>query len=380
MSTTFCFEFFSQVDRWISHVIFVTLVLTAIYGVYSSIRTIYKFYCPEKLPTILKIGSIVATIILTLCQLFLVVICISRYKCYPLGYYVLGPIYTVLYAISYLLLFTMFSIKVDSSTKDSIYRLSNRFICFLIILAILFTILVALIILFLNTNQYALGNICVQFAFIINCILYISLLFKLLSTLFYVFKTTIILSNVNLKSSDEWISVFNQIFEAKLNDNINININSRRLTLNGTRTISSNSSKTNCNLNNNNNNINNNNKSYDNNLDMDKSLMKALGIARIMIRITVCVSMVFVSNIIVLISLVSINVLSLHQNGSVMTLLHLIYSIDLMVNNICLLYQYQFAQKSYDKNCKLSNKFLKNVVFYTIETNMKTIQTNQNIK
>ena len=108
------------------------------------------------------------------------------------------------------------------------------------------------------------------------------------------------------------------------------------------------------------------------------SMIKALGITRVMIRITVCVSIVFTSNIMVIIVLVSLNVLSLHQNASMMTILHLCYSIDLMVNNICLLYQYQFAQNSYDKNCKLCNKFLKNIIFCSIETNMKTIVTQTN--
>ena len=366
MSTSFCFELIRQEDRVFSYTIALLLAVSVICSLWFAILTMYKFYIPQQMPKVLKVGSIASTTALTLCQFFNVAVWICKYMCYPFGYYTLSPIYTVLYAIGYMSLLLMFSIKVHSSTKDSIYRLSNIFICFLTILGITFTILTVLIIVLLNTNQETLAHICIGLAFIVNLISYLVLLFKLLSTLFYVFKATIILSNGNFTSSDEWISIFNQIFEFK---NDNINIDSTHLTVHQKRATFKTGSNSNDNSNNNNNHSNCTNNNTNN---LNISMIKALGITRVMIRITVCVSIVFTSNIIVLIVLIFVHVLSLYQNGSMTTLLYLCYSIDLMVNNICLLYQYQFAQESYDKHCKLCNKFLKHIIFCRIETKMRS--------
>ena len=359
MSTSFCFEFHNETDRWFSYTSVFLVVMTIICNAYFALVTISKFYIPQQMPQILKVGSIASTITLTLCQLFNFGLWISKYQCNKFIYYIFGPIYVVLYGIGYVLLFLMFWIKVQSSTKDSIYRLSTIFVCFVIILAIIFIILTVLIIILLSTNKRTLGTICIGVAIIVNLILYLVLLIKLLSTLFYVFKATIILSHIhlNFQSRDEWINKFNQIFDSTnstiqeqhrtwvmRNSNINIDDNS------------------------------NNNDNNDNNISL--SMIKALGIARVMIRITVCVSIVFASNVFGLILVVLHSVLSLHQNAIMTTLLHLCYSMDLMVNNICLLYQNQFAQQSYDKNCKLCNTLLKNIIFCTIDTNMKTIQQN----
>ena len=354
MSTSFCFELLSQEDKLFSYAFILLLALAVICSVCFAIVTIYKFYIPEAMPKVLKVGSIVSTTILTLCQCFNVAVWLCRYNCYPFGYHIVTPIFAALYAIGYISLLFVFSIKVQRSAKDSIYRMSNIFICFLTMSAITFAILTIFIIVFFNTNKEELAHICIAFACIINLIAYLTLLFKLLSTLFYLFKATIILSSVNFTSTDEWISIFNQVFEFK---NDNTDINSKNLTTYQ-----------------NNNNAKKKNDTNDNNLNV--SMIKALGIARVMIRVIVCVSIVFTSNIILLIVLVSLHVLSLHENGLMTTLLYLCYSIDLIVNNICLLYQYQFAQGSYDKNCKLCNKFLKNVIFCSIETNMKMSQKN----
>ena len=347
------------------------LVLTTIYAIYSAIVSIYKFYIPQQLPKILKIGSITATSLLTSCQIFNLITWISKYRCYKFGYYAIGSMLVVSYSVGYMLLFLMFSLKVQSSTKDTIYRLSNILIGCLIMLIILFIVLVVFVVIYLYTNQHRLNNIFTALAFINNLILYILLLYKLLSTLFYVFKTNILLSpsnfNYNQKSKDEWISVFDQIFNYEIKNNI-IDSNARKV-----EDLTENQNSTDMNVDSD---VKSSDRKYnDNNSMLDRSTIKAFGIARIMIRITVCVSVVFVSNIVVLIVLASLSMLSLHQNGILLTLLHLCYSIDLMLNNFCLLYQYQFAQKSYDKNCKFCDKFLKNTIFCGIETNMKSVST-----
>ena len=117
---------------------------------------------------------------------------------------------------------------------------------------------------------------------------------------------------------------------------------------------------------------------YDINLHVSYLVLfptKALGIARIMVRITIAISLVFISNIIVCIVLSIFTHINDGNNALLMSLVALCYVMDLKVNNVCLLYQYGFAQQLYDRRCRICNKCLKHLIFCCLETKTSIMGT-----
>ena len=165
-----------------------------LHEIYFAIFAICNFYLSRNIPQVLKGGSIAAAILIVLSQITVVAVWISEYKCNSFLYFTFGPVFTMLYASCYVLLFTMFAIKVHASTKDSIYGLSKCFVSCLFVLSLTFILCVILLILFYSFNNTTLGYLFVLLAMIVNWILYISLLVKLIKALYYVLKTTLILS------------------------------------------------------------------------------------------------------------------------------------------------------------------------------------------
>ena len=94
-------------------------------------------------------------------------------------------------------------------------------------------------------------------------------------------------------------------------------------------------------------------------------MKKALGIGKIIVRLVIIIGVVLSSGIMAVIvaTLFQIGITDDKMSTLMRTLIYLCYMIDIKVNNICLLYQYGFSQKLFDKRCKLCSKCFRRIMF-----------------
>ena len=412
-----CITFYPGTEKWFPYVMLTIFAFAILHEIYFAIFSIFNFYLSHNIPQVLKRGSIMVTVLIGLSQIVLVVIWISDYECNSFLYFMFAPAFTVLYGSCYVLLFTMFAIKVHASTRDSIYRLSKCFIAYLTTLSLTFIFVVIILIFFYASKNTAFEyiNLSILLAMIINWTLYISLLFKLIKALFYVLKTSLILSasydqskhphassytydqgSNNVATSIKTSTNHNNSSNANNSsyndgiDNIN-NINNSRVLLfdalftkfnvsNIKQTIVTDRTdhnsvigKQNC------------NQTLDLSvrnrgaMDLNRSMIKALGIGKMIVRLVIVISVVFISGIMVTITtfLPYIETQDKSSAGLRLNLMYLCYLIDLKINNVCLLYQYGFAQKMFDNNCQLCVICFKHIVFRSLKAKLIPNQTGQ---
>ena len=418
-----CITFYPGTKEWLPYLVLAMFGFGILHEIYFAIFAIFNFYLRHNIPEVLKSGSIAVTLLIVLSQMFLVVIWISEYKCNSFLYFTFGPIFVVLYASCYVLLFTMFAIKVHASTKDSIYRLSKCFISYLTILSLTFIVAVISLIYFFATKNTTWEYFAILFGMILNWVLYVSLLVKLIKALYYVVKTSLILSvHVSYDQSKHASTCPYTFDEDRQNSNVNVTTNIKTASNDSTSNINkSNHNNSSCIRNNGINNINNINNSRavlfgalfakcgvakikqtmhmvtdrnfvigggqqnrtlglsvadrgssDNqncgqgiiDVNLNRSMIKALGIGKIIIRLIIVISVVWMSGIIILITsyIPFIETQDKSSVGLRMNLMYLCYMIDLKINNVCLLYQYGFCQKMFDNNCRLCTICLKHIV------------------
>ena len=361
-----CVTFYSGTEGWFPYVVLATFTFGIIHEIYFAIFAIYNFYVPRDIPQILKCGSITVTILIIFSQMSIVLLWVSQYKCNSVLYFTLESIFTILYGSCYVLLCTMFAIKVHASTRDSIYRLSKCFISYLYFLAGILILLVILFIIFNFFGNTVFELLCVCLAATITPTLYISLLIKLIKALLYVLKTTLILSvsqskhvsyndEINIRTNninDIKLLLFRTLFAIGNHDikQTTATKNNQTLALSVRNASSANSGDDqDCGT-----------------MDMDdQSMMKALGIGKIIVRLIVVVGVAFISGIMATVASLILYV-ETQDDASVglkITLVYLCYIIDLKISNVCLLCQYGFSQKMFDKRCRLCTICFKHIVF-----------------
>ena len=373
--TFICVTFYSGTEEWYPYVVLPIFALGIIHEIHFAIFAIYNFYVPRDIPQILKCGSITVTILIILCQMSIVLLWVSKYECNSVLYFTLVPIFVILYGSCYVLLCTMFAIKVHASTRDSIYRLSKCFISYLYFLAgILILVVILFIFFYFFFRNTAFELLCVFLAATVTPTLYISLLIKLIKSLLYVLKTTLILSvsqskhvhgsyNNDINTSTDNINNIKLLFRTLFAmdnhaiEQTTVTKNNQTLAL-SVRNVSSGSSRD--------------DQDRDTMHMCGQSMMKALGIGKIIVRLTVVVGVAFISGIMAAItsSILYVETQDDASAGLKITLVYLCYIIDLKINNACLLYQYGFSQKMFDKRCRLCTICFKHIVLCTFEAKL----------